>query len=906
MNIFSYISFIALILYIHLGLYIFWLDGKSRLNLAFVLMCLSLSIKSFFSIFSYNAADKASCLMWYNFADIGWNLFPAAALVFFITLIDEEKYLLNKKNVFLLLFSPWLIFLYQSASGKLDNAVSIERNSGGWHIISVTSPNATDLYFVLYSLICIYFLGKWARQTHSRREKKQAGILLVSTVLTFLAGSVTDIIMPLMGYNFLPMLAHIITLIWFIGVWWAVTRYKFMNLTTAILSDEIISRIMDFVIITDEKFTIKYSNNRIYELTGFRPSEIAGSNVWEYIRECNFPLKAPEIFKNGTGKITLAASLSSAGKGENIPVNITISAVCDEWNDLSGHMICGSDVRATRQLEHEIDERKKYAAVVIAEREKYLQLANLLPQPIFETDMSGKLTFVNEAAYAFFKYSKEEFENGLYIFQMVQASEVERVKRTIKELADPNRPPLKADIQYVMKRKDGSTFYAMIHSIIITSEGKTAGLRGMIIDITELKNARERLKQANDELEMKVRERTAELAFTNEKLNNEIIARRKMEAEMLKVSKLESIGILAGGIAHDFNNLLMGILGNITLVQKKMNENDPNLEILKRAEDVAFKAKNLTWQLLSFSKDSRPLTKPVKIDALIKDAAIFTLRGSNIECEFSFDAGLNPIQIDESQINQVFTNLIINAMQAMPFGGKIRFFAESIIVNENSYLPIKTGEYVKITVSDTGNGIAQQELLKIFDPYYTTKPKGSGLGLTSAFSIIRNHEGLITVESLPGKGTSFYIYLPYSSQDKVLITQKTEVEEKMVSFSGRALLMDDEEPIRSAIGEILACLGFKVDCCKDGLEAIELYSKSMAQSQKYDILIIDLTVPGGMGGVEAMEKLIKMDPDACAIASSGYYSGSVRNDYAALGFRAFLPKPYKIEDLYKTIKKIMR
>jgi CheY-like chemotaxis protein len=371
-----------------------------------------------------------------------------------------------------------------------------------------------------------------------------------------------------------------------------------------------------------------------------------------------------------------------------------------------------------------------------------------------------------------------------------------------------------------------------------------------------------------------------------------------MEEELLRVEKLESIGILAGGIAHDFNNILTAILANIALAKMHPNAVDQSFERLVKAEKAALRAKDLTQQLLTFSKGGTPIKKTVSIAELIKESTSFALRGSNVRCEFSILDDLWPVEVDEGQMSQVINNLIINADQAMPEGGIIKVSAENMTVGAEEVLPLREGKYVKISIDDQGIGIPEEHLQKIFDPYFTAKQKGSGLGLATTYSIIKRHDGYITVDSKLGVGTTFYIYLPAS--EKELLTKK-DTEEIPLVGKGKILVMDDEEMIRDAGGGILSHLGYEVEFARDGAEAIEIYKQAKESDQPFDVVIIDLTIPGAMGGKEAIQKLLVIDPEIKAIVSSGYSNGSIITDFKQYGFSAILPKPYEVKELSKTL-----
>ncbi len=382
----------------------------------------------------------------------------------------------------------------------------------------------------------------------------------------------------------------------------------------------------------------------------------------------------------------------------------------------------------------------------------------------------------------------------------------------------------------------------------------------------------------------------------------DITEKRRLEQELIKADKLKSVGILAGGIAHDFNNILTAILGNITLAKMYAEPEDKIFEKLSGAENASLRAKHLTQQLLTFSRGGAPIKKTAFISELLEDTATFALSGSNVRCEFSIPGDLWPVEVDEGQITQVINNLIINASQAMPEGGIIKARAENIVVDAEQGLPLKEGKYINISIEDRGIGIPEEHLQKIFDPYFTSKQKGSGLGLATAYSIVKRHDGCIQVKSELGVGSTFSIYLPASSKE-VLIEKA--LRERIPTGKGKILLMDDEEPVREVGGEMLEGLGYEVEFTKDGAEAIELYKKAKESAQPFDAIIMDLTIPGRMGGKKAVEKLIEIDPEVKAIVSSGYSTDPIMADFRKYGFSGVIAKPYELNELGEALHKVI-
>lgn len=379
---------------------------------------------------------------------------------------------------------------------------------------------------------------------------------------------------------------------------------------------------------------------------------------------------------------------------------------------------------------------------------------------------------------------------------------------------------------------------------------------------------------------------------------------KKFEEERLKANKLEAIGFLAGGIAHDFNNLLTAIWGNISLA-KMLLDNSEVVGILNNAESASKRAKNLTNQLLTFAKGGMPIKKAMTIPRFIEESVGFITRGVNVQCEFKFTKNLYPVEIDEDQINQVINNLIINSIQAMPEGGKIKITGKNSFLFEDDILPLLPGKYIKLSFTDSGCGIEEQNLNKIFDPYFTTKQfgtqRGCGLGLATSYSIIKKHGGLITVDSKVGVGTTFYVYLPASA--KIIPKENTAPKKSLRTGTGRILIMEDEFMLCDFSQKVLRQLGYNVETVSNGEEAVWLYREAQ-KNNPFDAVILNLTVPGFMGAKETIRKIREFDPNVKAIVTSGYSNDPIMANCKKYGVRAVLKKPYDLDDLSKVLEKV--
>ncbi len=377
--------------------------------------------------------------------------------------------------------------------------------------------------------------------------------------------------------------------------------------------------------------------------------------------------------------------------------------------------------------------------------------------------------------------------------------------------------------------------------------------------------------------------------------------------DLLKTEKLQSLGLLAGGVAHDFNNLLTGILCNIVLAKMQIPEDQTEVhEILDEVETATARANKLSQQLLSFSKGGMPMTSPSCIKDLIIGCTKFSTRGSGIRCEYAIPDNLWSVNIDENRISQVINNLIINSIQAMPNKGLIVITCRNIIIDQRDEIDLKPGNYVMTSILDQGQGIPDEIVGKIFEPYFTTKNTGNGLGLATCYLIIKEHNGLITAESGKNIGTRFIIYLPAIPKKLDDLNRRKQIVRKKEipqNISGNVLIMDDEEIIRKSIGSIIKTLGYSIEFATSGEEAINLYMNAIDSDKPFDAIIMDLTIPGNLGAEETLKKLKKKDPSVKAIVISGYSNNPVMIDFEKYGFCGAINKPFEIEYLFNTLKK---
>jgi PAS domain S-box-containing protein len=420
------------------------------------------------------------------------------------------------------------------------------------------------------------------------------------------------------------------------------------------------------------------------------------------------------------------------------------------------------------------------------------------------------------------------------------------------------------------------------------------------------------LLAARDRTERPIEESAAPLTDTAGRTIGMVLVFRdisdaiRMQAERARADKLSSLGLLAGGIAHDFNDILMAVMGNVSVARVAVPAGGPVATALSAAEEACVRARHLTWQLLTFSKGGAPVKKAVALPQLLQESARIALRGANTECAFEIEPDLWPVQADETQLVQVFNNILINAQQAMANGGSVSVHAENVVERRHRCeyaLHAPPGNYVRISVSDTGVGIAREHLGSIFDPYFSTKKGGTGLGLATSHSIVKNHGGFVTVDSTVAAGTTVHVYLP------ALLDAETEqvaaVVKPRAHHSGRILVMDDEATTRTVVVSMLELLGYKPEAVNSGTAAVERYKAAVAKGRPFDAVILDLVVPEGMGGRETMERLGQIDGKVVAILASGYANESMTAECQQLGFKAVIPKPYTVDELSRTLHAVM-
>ncbi|UNC91464.1 PAS domain-containing hybrid sensor histidine kinase/response regulator [Candidatus Contubernalis alkaliaceticus] len=615
---------------------------------------------------------------------------------------------------------------------------------------------------------------------------------------------------------------------------------------TIIFFENIVNTASDPIFVKDSKYRFKLTNEALCNFLGYSREEMLGKTDYDFFsKEQADVFRGNDIFVFSTGLDNMNEEIITDLSGKQHIVS-TKKSVFTIPNTSEKYLV---------GVIHDITERKRVERALQESERHYRQIVDLFPIAIFGHS-EKEILFANTAAAKLVDETDPKFLNGKSLLEFLHPEDREPFMKGVKEVIE------KRNTKIVLTAK-----------LIIPT--------GRVIN-TEL-------VLSNFVYQEK---------YAVQIVGSDITKRKKIEEEIFKADKLESIGILAGGIAHDFNNYLATLLGNISLAMSYKEGNYKKIyEKLENMKKATLRAKDLSHQLFVFAKGVKPVKTIMPIRDLIIDITQFTLSGSNVCYRFFIEKDLYLVEIDEGQITQVLHNLIINAVQAMPTeGGKIQIRAENIFIEgekDEALITLSDDNYIKISIEDNGPGISVQNVKKIFDPFFSTKIKGSGLGLATSYSIIKNHDGCIVVESEVGKGSTFNIYLPAVTKHEMKKNESDEV----IYGQGKILVVDDEDDVRNTIGEMLSWLNYQVYYAKDGVEAINIYIEEKNKSQPFDLIVMDLTIPGGMGGKKTIKKLKQLDPEVKAIVSSGYSEDPVMSSYKDYGFKGVIKKPFRIEEL---------
>ncbi|MBN1756105.1 PAS domain S-box protein [bacterium] len=605
----------------------------------------------------------------------------------------------------------------------------------------------------------------------------------------------------------------------------------------------LVMNLPDIIITVDKHGKILDMNRQVTK----KPLEqILGTSIYDYLRTQN-----REFVENALETALITGEQSS----------YQVQAYGPEGPDTAWYetrIIPSRETHDTTQatlIITDITKRKRALDALKESEEKFRTLAENIPGVIYlcKNDDRYTMIYLNDAVEKLTGYPPKEFLSDKISFvDMYHPDEREKIFEEVNKAIGLRLP---FHLTYRIKNASGEWIWVEEIGVGIYRDSELTHLEGFLWNIDE---------------------------------------KKRFEEELLKTQKFESIALLAGGIAHDFNNILVAILGNISLALKYAEKETPLADILSKSEKAALRAKSLTQQLLTFSRGDAPSIRTIAIGETLREACLFATQGSTCQCKFAIPDDLWSVQADRTQILQVIDNLVINAVQAMPKGGYIEIRAENAVLKPRQIIGLEPGEYVMLIIKDYGKGINEDDLSKVFDPYYTTKPEGSGLGLATVYSIIKRHQGHISLESSLEIGTTFTIYLPAVHQEH----KAKEPEEARIKMGkGRVLVMDDRKIVRKVAGMMIEKLGYEVEFAGDGEKALKIYGDFLVNKKPFDLVIMDLTIPGGMGAVDTLKAIKKIHPEAKAVISSGYTNDPAMINYQEYGFVGFLPKPYRISEL---------
>ncbi len=624
--------------------------------------------------------------------------------------------------------------------------------------------------------------------------------------------------------------------------------------------NSIIHNILDGMITVDGTGVICSMNPAAEKMFGCTDQDMIGHKFTKLVPQC-YPVEtetppAPcnwDDLARRTGSTALAVGRTR--RQTTFPVEISLSEL-----RMDDHHLFVAMVR-------DVTERKRFETEIAAEKEGLAVTLRSIGDGVITTDVQGRIIMINNAGETLTGWeSREAIGQPLKtVFNVAidLAAQASARKSGYRNEAHSILLNLPENATLISKKGDEHVV-EQVASPIRDNKNEVVGVVLVFRDITE---------------------------------------RQRNEAERRKADTLEQLGLLAGGIAHDFNNLLTAIIGNISLASLLLPPDNEMGTRLNDAKNASLRARDLAQQLLTFARGGAPIKKTSSIGRLIQDTVSFSQRGTHSRAQFTIGKDLWPAEIDPGQISQVIGNLVVNADQAMPNGGTLHVGCENFIHNAETAVTIpdlQMGEYIRIKIRDEGVGIPEDYLKRIFDPYFTTKAKGNGLGLATTYSIIKNHNGLITVESEIHFGSTFTLYLPASSHQEVVVEAPIAAE-PVVSGTGRVLIVDDEEAIRALVEFTLERFGYQVSGTETAIEGVNLYREKLEAGERFDLVILDLTLPGGMGGKEALKRLIEIDPTVNAIVSSGYAMDSTMARYEDFGFRGVIAKPYEAAELGRIV-----
>ena len=893
MNYYAFIPLAAFMVNFFTLTYVIALRRKSPVNRAYLLVALSFAILSMASFISWSLEAIPWRLALMKGVSITWIAFGFTFLNFTYAFLDKK----TDAIYYLSLVSVILFYILSLSTGLVISGFK-QYYWGYYETTGTLFSLSAFINFLLPSIYSIYLILKKRMKTEDGHTKKQLDLILIGTSLLVVVALISDIVsIQIFNIHHFLNLSTTGTTMQSLFIFRAVNKYNFLSIGVEEVSQDLFTNIRDGVILADNRASIIQLNacaKEMFDIHNMNTALSICSLFENYNFNEDYENHETRICAQGTdtvvslsqatvrqygmelGKLIIVRDITENKRAEKAlrqsKVQLeALAAALAESNRLLEQKVAertASLQASNLELRQQIAERERAETARAVEQERLLVTLSSIGDGVITIDTTGHITLLNKVAEQLTGWPQEQAVGQPLgaIFRLRDGQARTARTTAVEEALQSNKIINRTRLTILVSQSETEYLIVETGAPIRAQDGEVIGAVLVFRDMTE---------------------------------------RQKIEEELVKADRLESIGVLAGGIAHDFNNILTAIMGNISLASIYAKADEKISKRLDNAEKASLRAQDLTQQLLTFSKGGIPLKRLASIKDLIQESVDFSLRGSNVRCELALDNALWSAHVDSGQISQVLHNLIINANQAMPNGGILSVRAENTIVDAEcpeALVALKPGRYVKVIIEDAGCGIPEEQLQKIFDPYFTTKDEGSGLGLFTSYSIIKKHDGHIDVTSTVDVGSTFSIYLPASERP---LDAASSVSPRLTSGSGKVLVMENEEALCDVIEGILLHFGYDVVFASDGIQAISVYQHAKDMHAPFDAIIMDLTIPGGMGGKEAIERLLELDPEVKAIVASGYANDPIMADYRAYGFVSCIAKPYRTDTLAKTLRDVI-
>jgi PAS domain S-box-containing protein len=868
MNQFALLSGVAFGAYLLLGGHAVLVDPRSRTNRMLGWMSACLALWALSIVFVSTAPNEAVARDWARVGALGWTLFPPFVLQFSWALTRGGRAMHPWAAV--VAFAPFVGTLAYQHAFVLEDRARFVQTALGW------VPTYPDFLwgFFLFRLCYVAVLAvalvqilRWGRRSGLWRVRRQSQVIAWFGIAPFLVGSAAEALLRHAFDPPFPAVVHLLALTFVAAVAVSMARFRMMMLTSSSVATAVLEGTRDILILLDADGRVVDVNRRTLELGGVPRDELVGRPGTLLAADpaaADAFVDALLASPRGTHRAALSGRTAA---GEEIPYQLTGTVIRDRYGDPLWMLVVGHDERTSRRLSSETSQRQLAQARLAEEKELLRVTLRSIGEGVLTTDIDGRVLMMNPVAETLTGWPQAHAA-GRPLSEVLSLLD-ERTRTPIRELERATGEGLERDGGVLLRTRGG-------------------------VEIPLAYSAAPMRDQADRRIGMVV-------------VLRDISGLRRLEADLIRVGKMESLGVLSGGIAHDFNNLLTAILGYVQLARMGAPGPGPINERLSQAEQACLRAQGLTRQLLTFSQGGTPILRPVAVGPLVREVAALATGGSATRCEVHVAPGTPPALADDGQVHQVLHNLILNAVQAMSAAGSLRIDVDGVALPDpldEDGTRIPAGRWVRFRVSDRGPGIAPADLGRIFEPFFSTKPAGTGLGLATVYSIVRRHGGAVTVRNLPEGGCEFRVWLPASDEEVAPQAGPDTPPEGM--HRTRVLIMDDKPLVRDVLRQMLDAMGYVAVPAADGGEALRLHAEAVAQGRPFDVLFLDYAVPDGMGGADAIRAIRAVDADVPAVLCSGYASDDVLAGYRDHGFDAILTKPYRVEDVRAAVAEAIR